>query len=81
MDFISNEKESEALGVDNIEEVSRLVSINNSSTSELESLKGIGEVRAKEIISNRPYQDLYGLVESGVLSEDLFNKLENQLKL
>lgn len=76
-------KQQESVGakLEKNEEVSRQVSINNSSTSELESLKGIGEVRAKEIISNRPYQDLYGLVESGVLSEDLFNKLENQLKL
>ena len=34
------------------------ISINNATQSELESLSGIGPVRAGEIISNRPYGDI-----------------------
>ncbi len=58
-----------------------LVSINTASADELETLEGIGEKRAEEIITNRPYQDISELVGRGVLTESLFEKVKNSLSL
>lgn len=57
------------------------ISINNASAEDLQSLEGIGEVRAGEIVAGRPYQSLSELVSKKILSESLFGKIENQLKL
>lgn len=58
-----------------------LVSINQASEIELQNLSGIGEVRAKEIVSNRPYNSLEELVGKSVLSESVFANLKTQLSL
>ena len=57
------------------------ISINNATTKDLETLDGIGEVRANEILAGRPYQSLSELVQREVLTESLFGKIQNQLKL
>ena len=57
------------------------ISINSASQAELEALAGIGEKRAEDIISNRPYQNLEELLSKAVLSETLFSDLKNQLQL
>lgn len=58
-----------------------LISINNASQSQLETLDGIGEKRALEIILQRPYQSLEELRDKEVLSDSLFEKNKRQLKL
>lgn len=57
------------------------IRINKASQEELESLSGIGEVRAGKIIENRPYSSLQELVEKKVLSQSLFDKLKDELSL
>jgi len=57
------------------------ISINTASIKDLQSLEGIGEKRAEEILAGRPYQNLNELVERKVLAVSLFNKIQNQLKL
>lgn len=37
------------------------ININKASLQDLQSLKGIGPVRAHEIAENRPYKDVYEL--------------------
>ena len=51
---------------------SALISINTASASDLESLPGIGEKRAEEIIANRPYQQLVELTDKDIISDTLF---------
>lgn len=63
------------------QEIDGQISINQASAKELESLDGIGEKRAADIIENRPYQQLLDLVEKKVISETIFNKIQNKLKL
>ena len=60
---------------------SNLVSINNASSEQLQKLNGIGEVKAKAIIDNRPYSSLEELVTKGVVSATLLADLKNQLSL
>lgn len=57
------------------------ISINNAPTSLLETLEGVGEVTAKRIVSNRPYESLEDLVSKDVIKSSLFEKLEAQLAL
>ena len=58
-----------------------LISINQADSTKLQSLPGIGEVKAKAIIDNRPYTSLEELVSKGVLSEGLLADLKVQLSL
>jgi competence protein ComEA len=57
------------------------ISINSASKEQLQSLSGIGEVRAQKIIDNRPYAQLSELVEKGALGQALFDTLQGQLTL
>jgi competence protein ComEA len=60
---------------------SNLISINQASQSELESLEGVGEKRATEIIQNRPFTKLNELLDKGILSESVFEKNKSHLQL
>lgn len=57
------------------------VSINQASQTDLEELAGVGEKRALDIIENRPYLSLSELSEKGVVSETLFEKIEEFIQL
>ena len=57
------------------------ISINSSTLEELMTLNGIGEVRAAKIIDNRPYSDFTELVEKEVLTQLMYEKIENQISI
>ncbi|OGJ38400.1 MAG: hypothetical protein A2383_03015 [Candidatus Pacebacteria bacterium RIFOXYB1_FULL_39_46] len=58
-----------------------LISINSASNKELQTLPGIGEVRASKIIENRPYTALTELVSKGVITEGIFTSLNGLIVL
>lgn len=58
-----------------------LISINQAGADDLESLSGIGEVKAQAIIDARPFSSLDELVNKGILSENLFTQLKAQICL
>lgn len=58
-----------------------LISINQADMKTLQTLSGIGEVKAQAIIDNRPYSNLDDLVSKKVISESLLNNLRAQLSL
>lgn len=60
---------------------SNLISINGATANDLQTLKGVGEVTAQKIIAGRPYSELRQLVTNKILSENLFENLQSQLKL
>ena len=57
------------------------ISINSATAEELETLSGVGEKRAEDVIENRPYSQLSELVDKNVFSQSLFESLENELSL
>lgn len=58
-----------------------LISVNQASQQDLESLSGIGEKRAEDIIASRPYQSLSELFEKQIISESLFDEIKSAIKL
>lgn len=61
--------------------ISKMISINNASQQELETLDSIGEKRAQAIIEGRPYGAIEELVERGVLGKALFEEIKSSLEL
>ncbi len=57
------------------------ISINDATMSELQTLKGVGEVRAESIISNRPYFSIDDLITKNVLPLTVFEGIKTQLEL
>lgn len=60
---------------------STTTSLNSATQSQLESLAGIGEKRAQDIIANRPYESIEELVSKKIISQTLFEELESNLSL
>lgn len=60
---------------------SKLISVNQANLDTLQTLSGIGAVKAQAIIDNRPYSNLDDLVSKKVLSESLLSNLKAQLSL
>lgn len=58
-----------------------LISINNADLNDLIRLSGIGQVRAEEIIKNRPYQKIDDLVDRKIISSNLFSDIEKMISL
>lgn len=55
---------------------STLININSASQSELESLTGIGSVKAQQIISARPYTAIEELVTKKIVSQKVFGQIQ-----
>lgn len=58
---------------------SEQININSASSSELESLPGIGEVTAGKIIDNRPYGAIEELLEKKVVGNSVFEKIKSDI--
>jgi len=55
----------------------KLVNINTSDLSELDSLPGIGQVYGKSIIEHRPYSSTDELVNKGALKQGVYDKIKD----
>ncbi|OGV96968.1 hypothetical protein A2W24_02475 [Microgenomates group bacterium RBG_16_45_19] len=58
-----------------------LVNVNSASLSQLDSLWGIGAVRAEAIVANRPYASLEELVSKAKLPQDVIEKNEGKISV
>jgi competence protein ComEA len=57
------------------------VNINTASLSELDVLEGIGEVRARAILDNRPYSKINDLVSRAKIPETVYEKIKDRISV
>lgn len=57
------------------------ISVNQASQKKLAELVGVGDVRSKSIVENRPYSSLIDLVEKKVLTDKILADNQQQLCL
>lgn len=57
------------------------VNVNTASESELESLWGIGEVRAGKIIENRPYGSVEEWKEKAEIPENVYERVKDEVSV
>jgi competence protein ComEA len=67
------EQKGETLGL------SLKTNINKASSKELETLSGIGEVRAEKIIENRPYASIEDLKTKKIIPENVFEEIKTKI--
>jgi len=77
--MVSNQDQAKTAGESTA--VSTKVSLNTATAEELMALKGIGEVRAGNIIAGRPYTSVDELLTKGVLTVSLFEDLKDEFSL
>ena len=53
--------------------------INTASEKELATLKGIGDVRAKAIVKNRPYKGKDELVQKKIIPQNVYDDIKEQI--
>lgn len=61
------------------QETSGKININSASTSELDSLWGIGEKRAADIISNRPYSSVEELLTKAGIPKNVYERIKDEV--
>lgn len=57
------------------------ISINNSTSEELDSLPGVGPVTAKKIIDARPYSSVEELQTRKIVSSKVYNEIKDKIGL
>jgi competence protein ComEA len=57
------------------------IDINTASASELDTLWGIGTVRAQDIIDNRPYQSVGELQTKKIIPSNVYEKIKDQISV
>ncbi len=74
-----SEGQGEVSGVSMGANQSGLININTAGASELDSLWGIGEKRAADIVANRPYQSVQELVSKAKIPQNIYDRIKNQV--
>lgn len=83
--YIPNQSETdvqdygEQTGSGQIAGVATKININTASASKLDSLWGIGEVRAKAIIDNRPYSSIDELLTKKIIPSNVFERIKDEI--
>lgn len=57
------------------------VNINTASLTELDNLEGIGEVRARLIMDNRPYGKIEELMSKAKIAETVYEKIKDKITI
>lgn len=60
---------------------SGMISVNSASSSELESLPGIGTVTAGKIINGRPYGSIEELLSKKIVGQSVYEKIKDSIGL
>ena len=75
-----NQSITQTINIDNSnKEKTEKININNCSFEALDSLSGIGEIKANKIINQRPYNDIYEIKK--VVGDTTFNKIKEHITI
>lgn len=58
-----------------------LININTGSSTELDSLPGVGPVTSAKIIQNRPYQEVADLLSKKVVGSKVFSQIKDKISV
>jgi competence protein ComEA len=67
--------------VSGAQSVTGKVNINTASASELDSLWGIGEKRAADIIANRPYTSVEELLTKKIIPSNVYERIKEEISV
>lgn len=56
-----------------------VINLNKASLSQLDSLWGIGQKRAEDIIKNRPYQSIEELLTKKIIPQNVYEKIKDEI--
>ena len=56
-----------------------LMDINSASADQLETLKGVGKVRAAAIVKGRPYKGKDELVQKGIVPQNVYDDIKDKI--
>lgn len=57
----------------------KLVDINTASQEELRALRGVGDMRAANIIKNRPYKGKDELVQKKIIPQSIYDGIKDDI--
>ena len=57
------------------------INLNTASVSQLDSLWGIGEKRAADIVNNRPYQTTEELITKAKIPKNVYEKIKDEISV
>lgn len=66
---------------ESVDQINGKVNINTASVGELDGLVGIGEVRAQNIVANRPYGSTAEIVNKAKIPESVYEEIKDSLTL
>ena len=77
----TNIKEQTGVNLQTIKEISSKISVNTASQTELETLWGIGSVRALAIIANRPYGSMAEMQTKAKIPNNVMERNKDKISL
>jgi len=60
-------------------EENKKINLNKASLSQLDSLWGIGQKRAEDIIKNRPYQSIEELLTKKIIPQNVYEEIKDEI--
>lgn len=63
------------------EQMTGKININTASVGELDSLAGIGEVRARAIVESRPYGNIEELLSKAKIPQSVYEKIKDSISI
>lgn len=68
-------------GTEVMGESTGLININTASISELDTLRGVGSIRAQKIIDNRPFSKTEELLSKDVLPKSVYEDIKSEVSV
>ncbi len=78
---VADKSQNNSTSQNELASAEKIISINTSSKESLMGLEGIGEKRADDIISGRPYSALNDLLTKEIVTNTIYENIKNSISL